>query len=364
MSVRRGKKSLKSISLTVIAAFLVSLVIPSLPSYGDAVIPVQKGMCYATWEKDTFASQYSDLSLEKLSNLGVEYISLIVTRYQDSTSSTEIKITEQTPSDESIKHVIKTAHKLGIKVMLKPHIDLIDKYDGTYCRSDIGFSNEKDWQTWFKSYKNFILHYAKIAEKLNVEIFCVGTELEFTTQRTDLWRNVISQVKDDYKGKLVYAANWDEYPKVEFWQDLDFVGIDAYFPLSYDTNPSLEDLKKGWEKWKSEIEVFQARVNKPVIFTEIGYSSSAIAPSAPWQVVTSGNSDPDIQAKCYQAFFETVWPSMWLAGVYWWKWDTNTKAGGASNRQFTPQNKPAERVLEANYKGFRADRSVAMAKMK
>jgi hypothetical protein len=55
-----------------------------------------------------------------------------------------------------------------------------------------------------------------------------------------------------------------------------------------------------------------------------------------------------------------VWNSPWLAGVYWWKWDTNTKAGGVQNRQFTPQNKPAERILEANYKGFKADKSLAM----
>lgn len=362
MVARGVVMSLRRVSAVIAMSLAISLALPCSISSADAVMPVQKGVCYVSWDKEAFESEYSDSSLEKLAYLGVDYISLIVTQYQESTNSTEIKPTEQTSTDASIKHVIRKAHELGIRVMLKPHIDLIGKYDGTYCRSDIGFSNEADWQTWFKSYRKFILRYAKIAEKMNVEIFCVGTELEFTTQRTDLWKAVIAEVRDAYKGKLVYAANWDEYNKVGFWQDLDFVGIDAYFPLSYASTPSLDDLKNGWKKWLSEISNWHNRVNKPIIFTEIGYTSSTTAPSAPWEVTTTGNADPETQAKCYQAFFETAWRSPWLAGVYWWKWDTNTKAGGMANRQYTPQNKPAERIMEANYKGFKADSSVALAK--
>lgn len=362
MGVRNFVKDLRSISTAIIAVLAVSFVLSCPVSSADAVIPVQKGVCYVSWDKESFESEFSDASLEKLAYLGVNYISLIVTHYQESTNSTEIKSTEQTSTDTSIKHVIRKAHELGIKVMLKPHIDLVGKFDGTYCRSDIGFSKETDWQAWFKSYQKFILRYAKIAEKMNVELFCVGTELEFTTQRTDLWRAVIAEVRKTYKGKLVYAANWDEYSKVEFWKDLDFVGIDAYFPLSYVSNPSLDELKKGWQKWMSEISTWQNRINKPIIFTEIGYTSSSTTPSAPWEVTTTGNADPEMQAKCYQAFFDTAWSSPWLAGVYWWKWDTNTKAGGVANRQYTPQNKPAERIMEAHYKGFKADSSVALAK--
>lgn len=363
MLFRPASKTSKTVSSIAAVIIALCIALPCPLSYTDAVLPVQKGMCYVTWEKDTFASEYSDSSLEKLANLGVEYVAIIVTQYQDKHNSTEIKVTEQTPSDNSLRHAIKQAHKVGLKVMLKPHVDLIDRYDGTYCRSDIGFASERDWEKWFQSYQDFILHYARMAEKLNVDLFCVGTELEFTTQRTDMWREkIISEVRKTYSGKLVYAANWDEYTKVEFWEDLDYVGIDAYFPLTYSSNPTLEDLKNGWKKWKAEIECWQKRVNKPVIFTEIGYSSSPLAPNAPWQVTTSGNADPEIQAKCYQAFFETVWDSGWLAGVYWWKWDTNTKAGGDSNRNFTPQNKPAQRILEANYKGYEPDRNIALAK--
>ncbi|MFC1479864.1 hypothetical protein ACFL5Y_00230 [Candidatus Omnitrophota bacterium] len=314
----------------------------------------QKGMCYVTWDKDRFASQYSDQSLEKLSDMGVEYISIIVTQYQEQYNSTKIKKTEKTPTDKSIIHAINKAHKLGLKVMLKPHIDLLDKYDGTYWRADIGFASENDWKKWFREYKKFILHYAEMAKELEVDIFCVGTELSFTTQKDSFWRDeIIATVRAAYPGKLLYAANWDNYKNVNFWKDLDYVGIDAYFPLTHKVDPSVEDLKKGWEKWICELETWQVLTNKPIIFTEIGYPSTQHAPYLPWKGGTEGNAAPEIQARCYEAFFETVWNQPWLAGVYWWKWDTNIYSGGKHNRQFTPQNKPAQQILESNYKGFK-----------
>ncbi|MFH1552473.1 MAG: glycoside hydrolase TIM-barrel-like domain-containing protein [Candidatus Omnitrophota bacterium] len=319
-------------------------------------------MCYVTWYKDRFSSQYSDQSLEKLADLGTEYISIVVTQYQDTFNSTVIKPTENTPSDRSITHVIKKARGLGMKIMLKPHIDLLDTSRETYWRGDIGFANEDGWNKWFSQYQSFILHYAHLAKQLNVDIFCVGSELSFTTQKDSRWRDqIISEVRKVYPGKLIYAANWDNYKNIKFWKHLDYVGIDAYFPLTRRKNPSVTELKRGWEKWKSEIRAFQTTVNKPIIFTEIGYPSSSYAPESPWQYKLSGNADPELQARCYKAFFDTMWGCSWLEGVYWWNWSTNVHAGGKYNRQFTPQNKPAEKILEAYYKGYKKDSTFALA---
>lgn len=359
MKVHSANNLTRTLSLITAISFLLLVFYGTTPSYSqtELLLP-QKGMCYVTWDKDRFATRYSDDSLAKLASLGVEYLAICVTQYQEKYNSTEIKPTSQTPSDSSIKHVISASHKLGLKVMLKPHIDLIDQYDGTYWRADIGFARDRDWEEWFREYTKFIKHYARMAEKMGVEILCVGTELSFASQREADWRNVISEVRKVYSGKLVYAANWDNFRNIKFWNALDFVGIDAYFPLSYKSSPDVEELKAGWEKWKYEIEAWLPEVNMSVIFTEIGYSSTPYAPSAPWESTSGGNPDAETQARCYQAFFETIWNETWLAGVYWWKWDTNVKAGGKYNRRFTPQNKPAEKIIENNYKKtFAVDKS-------
>ena len=363
LSILSVKKVKRSLAVVCAISFALNVTIPSMAySQAEIIIP-QKGMCYATWEKETFASEYSDASIAKLAELGVDHISICVTQYQEKYDSTSIMATDRTPSDKSLSHAIKKAHRLGITVMIKPHIDLMDKHDGTYWRADIGSNNDEGWEKWFASYRKVILHYAKLAEKNDVEIFCVGTELAFTTQKPDEWRRIIREVRDIFSGKLVYAANWDNFRNIEFWNELDYVGIDAYFPLAYDPDPSVDDLKKGWEKWKNEISSWQETVDMPIIFTEIGYPSSPHAPHSPWQGGLEGNADIEIQARCYEAFFEAVWQEPWFAGVYWWKWDTNTRAGGEHNRQFTPQNKPAEKIIEANYKNeVRTNNRIAFAR--
>ena len=332
----------------------VTLTIPFNPSvqsvnFVSPHIPFQKGMCYATWNKDQFASSVSDKALALLEKAGVEYVQINVTQYQDSFNSTKIRPTSSTPSDKSVRHAIKEAHDLGLSVMLKPHVDLIKTKDGTW-RGDIGFQNDKDWNTWFKEYEKFITQYAMIAEKNDVEIFCVGTELSFTTQKTEKWNEIINKVRNIYSGKLVYAANWDNYQHIKFWDKLDAAGIDAYFPVSYSSSPSSEEIKKGWQKWCEEIESWNSSVNKPVIFTEIGYASTPNAASEPWRAGEFGNADLETQAKCYEAFFETVWNKDWLSGVYWWRFAPTVYGGGKSNRRFTPLNKPAFDILSKNYK--------------
>ncbi|MFH1797748.1 MAG: hypothetical protein ABH844_00145 [Candidatus Omnitrophota bacterium] len=346
------RKNSNLIIFFVLAVFFSSIIsCPSISLSSEIdFLPMQKGMCYVTWDKNKFSSYYSDESLEKLVSMGVEYVSITPTHYQESFASTDIKSTDQTTSISSLIHAIKKSHALGLKVMIKPHIDLIDKYDGTYWRADIGFSNEKDWQKWFTGYKKLMNSYASICEKHNVELFCVGTELAFAAQKTSEWRIIISSIRGIYSGRLVYAANWDNFKNIGFWDDLDYIGINAFFPLSQKTNPSLEDLKNGWNKWKQDLQLWQGNLKKPIIFTEIGYPSIWHAPNSPWQNPGSGNCDLIIQAKCYKAFFETIWTEPWLAGVYWWKWDTNIHAGGKNNRNFTPQNKPAQEIIEAHYK--------------
>src|SRR4030042_4610073 len=235
----------------------------------------QKGMCYTTWNKDTYRTAKSYESLKRLKALNVEWLAVLTTWYQDSCFSTKIFPTAKTPSDESVKEIIEKAHSLGMKVMLKPHLDLLSTSEGGW-RGEIACIREPDWQVWFNQYKSFILHYAKIAEETGAEMLCIGTELTAATAgRADDWKDIISAIKKVYKGNLTYAANWsEEYLQIRFWDELDYVGIDAYFPLSNEDRPTYEAMMEGWKRWISEIEQWQKMVNKPVIFPEVGYRSS------------------------------------------------------------------------------------------
>ena len=85
-------------------------------------------------------------------------------------------------------------------------------------------TNEDDWQVLENSYTQFILLYAMLAQEIDAELFCIGTELEkFIEKRPQYWSNLIKEIKKVYKGKLTYAANWDEFKRTPFWSDLDYI---------------------------------------------------------------------------------------------------------------------------------------------
>jgi hypothetical protein len=316
----------------------------------ESYIPTgfQKGMSYAAWWHDTYATENSDTSLENLKITGTEWVSLIVTWYQDNVSSTEIdNDSNRTPTGDSLIHAINKIHSLNMSVMLKPTVDL-QVQNGNW-RGSIYFDSEDEWDAWFSSYERFILHYADLAEKNNVEQFCVGVEYKGTVHREYNWRDIIEKVRERYTGPITYASNWDNYKNINWWDALDFVSIDAYFPLTNKADPTVDELKNGWEKWENEIEEFQESVNKQIIFTEIGYCSRDGTNIKPYDYWTLGSVDLQEQADCYNATFQTFWGKPWLAGIYWWMWDSNPEVGGPSDKSYTTYRKPAESIVKEYY---------------
>lgn len=310
----------------------------------------QKGMSYATWSSDGYGTSKSDGLLEELKSTGTEWVSIVVTWYQKNKNSTVIYRVDdgdsETATDKALAHVVKRAHDLGMKVMLKPTVDLVD---GGW-RGDISFGNdEKKWRDWFASYRDFIVYYAKLAQGWGVEQFCVGVEYQGTAHRKTDWQNIIREVKTHYSGYLTYAANYNEYQTVKWWDDLDFVGIDAYFTLTSKKDPTIEELMNGWRKKAKEIETWQSQVRKPIIFTEVGYLSSDGTNRAPWDWEHPDSLDLAEQADCYKATFETLWGKPWLAGMYWWLWSPDFE-GGSNDKSYVPRGKPAERILKEYYR--------------
>ena len=238
--------------------------------------------------------------------------------------------------------------KKKIKIMIKPQIWV---WRGEFTGL-IEMGNETDWTTLENSYSSFILEYAALAEELKADIFCIGTELEkFIQNRPTYWSTLIKKIKSVYKGKLTYAANWDEYKRTPFWSALDYIGIDAYFPVSDSKTPTLVESLEGWEFHKPKIKATSESYKKPILFTEFGYRSVDFAGRKPWVSDRSMNQvNLDAQTNTTQALFETFWKENWFAGGFIWKWFIDhDEVGGEKNHQFTPQNKPAEALIKWYY---------------
>lgn len=280
----------------------------------------QKGVVYTSWSRYELGSKASDATLENLKQKGINSIAIMVVWLQDTVDSKEIySDIKDTPTDEALAHVINKAHFLGLKVMLKPHVDV---KDGSW-RGLINPNPE-----WFKSYRDFIIKYANLSQQYNVELYCIGTELSNVTgveTWDNKWLELIDEIKKIYKGPLTYGANWDEYLGVSFWEKLDFIGIDAYFPLTDKNNPSKEELIIAWQGHADKIENWlkNRKLNMPVIFSEIGYSSCDGTNKQPFFDFKSSSpdkKDEDEQVDCLDAMATVLKDRPWFRGMYWWQY--------------------------------------------
>ena len=295
--------------------------------------------------------------IEQLKTNNFEWITLAPFINQDNYNEPSLRLVSDDSYNNMLKHykaIKEECDKYGIKIMLKPHIWLQSREKEKW-RSDIKMESEEDWNTWFENYNETILKYAELAEKLQLEQFCIGTELEATVyEKPDQWKTLIKRVKATYKGKLTYAANWDnEYKEVPFWDELDYIGVQAYFPISTKDDPTLLELENYWRKHAEEIVLISSKYNKPILFTELGYKSIQGTSKKPWEWNGLKNMVSKIskreQLLCYQAFFNTIWEEPWFHGIHIWEWQGNGTSDG-SNTNFTIEGKPSLNLIAKYFK--------------
>lgn len=311
----------------------------------------QKGISYESFHVGEFASANSDQTLSQvLLPTGADWLAVIVTCYQDTIASTEIRCDDDTAtaSDDDLRHVIRQAHELGLKVMLKPHVDPLDHPDATTGRFNIGFgSDEAAWSAWFDSYARLITHYAELASELDADYFVIGTELQGTVERADDWREIIRKVRAIYHGPITYASlAYVEPLQITWWGEMDAIGVDAYFAVTLTKSPTLAQMKLGWLPTVTFLDRLAQHWDKPIIITEVGYMSVDGTNILPGFWSLQGDLDMQEQADAYQAFFESFQGKPWWQGVFWWSLSTDPNQGGADDMGYSFHNKPAEDILK------------------
>lgn len=255
-------------------------------------------------------------------------------------------------TDTGLEAVTRAAHARGLSVLLSPHIWMHAGDSGKW-RGDIEMLSEEDWRAWFDDYRRFILHHAQLARRLDIEMLSVGLELRraATTRESD-WRDLIKAVRTVYPGALTYSANWYAEPEeIRFWDVLDYIGVQAYFPLGADPAPDLATLLAAWPVHRDRLARLARRTGKPILFTEIGYKSSRGSTVDPWTWGAQGKPDLALQARAYRAVLETFRDEPWFAGFFFWKWHPGLAPGSSRHGgDFTPQHKPAMAVIEEYFR--------------
>jgi hypothetical protein len=364
--------------IATIASAVTALALAAAPRH--ALAQSQSGFTYNGMDYiDYSQSDYlnSTEAAQTIRAANANFTAVMATWYVQTYDSNAIAPSSSSPSDDAVVAAIQALQAQGITVTLKPHVDSEDgiwRGEFTWPSTDTTTAEQEAWLTaWFTSYQSFILHFAQIATENNVGIMVIGTEFKDLTGNncpntsgsscSVYWQQyVINPMRQQYPNlMLAYGANatgaGDEFTAVTFWNDVDIIGVDGYFPIddSSDCNtssppdPTLAQLVSGWtdNPCSGSFNAVAALKNlsstypgKPLVFTEIGYPSATGSNAAPYNYSPTGSYDVAEQENCYQAFFEVFsQQTSWMKGVFWWDWSVS--APGSSDTGYSPQNKPA-----------------------
>ncbi len=234
---------------------------------------------------------------------------------------------------------------------------------------------------WFDNYTQFAVHFAQLSEQNHLPYFIIGDQLTNTaedTARTTAkadpkgidtgvpgesfpncsgrrdcgWRHVIHALRSPtyapftnhqqtltgggYTGKLIYAASWggasegatsSEFDNITWWDAVDYIGVDAYFPLTQNADVGVPDLVNAWHgkgldlqgngDIYGKLEKLASTFSRPILFTGAGYVSAAGANGDPLGA-SPDSPDQNEQLNDFQALFQVFSAAPFWQGVMWY----------------------------------------------
>lgn len=296
-----------------------------------------------------YGSLMCDVAVEEVAQLGGTWISITPFGRMDDLDSVDIQHYFEIPVEENenlIRRTAAAAKARGLRVALIPHVYVMS---GKW-RGEIDPGSEEAWATWFEAYSNFVLRFARLAEELQVDLFSIGVEFKSSTNyRPNQWRRVIEEIRAVYRGPLTYSANWDEADQVLFWEELDVIGINAFWPLASNPGDEYEQMRQRAEIVATDLESLHFHYDKPIVFTEMGVKSATDSALAPWEWPEHCSSleyDEFYQAAAYDAVFDVMTEKPWFWGLFIWKYFSDPfDETQESITGFSPRLKQAESRL-------------------
>ncbi len=306
----------------------------------------QTGMIFPQWGTNAYDSTDKNwqVGLNDIENqTSAQWIELPINLYQSSVTSTQVTVSDMTPTPNAVATGIRTAQARYYHVFIVPLLSV----GGTLTWSgSIQFSTTQQMQLWFASYWQALQPYVVAAAQAGAEELAIGTELEkLQLAPAPLWNQLIERVHQIFPGKLTYDLNWSSlYYQIPPWMHnplLAAVGVSVYIPLT-DRPQRLDPaiLPGLWqEKIGKLLDSFSIQLTKQVFISEIGYRDSAFALYRPWERDAQAQAepaDPEEQAAAYDAALMNVIVDPHIIGVYFWAWSVPL---------FEPNWKPAAKIL-------------------
>jgi hypothetical protein len=323
---------------------------PSAPAASAGLIRSRDGLPYCgvgmQIQRLDWIDKYKK-SIDEIAAQGADTVKLVVDTRMERKDSTRIYLDlRMTPNADQLSDLIRYAKSKKLRVILMP-IVLLDDPQGMDWRGTIEPDDSYGgWEEWFKSYRDVLNHFSWIAEGNGVDVFVVGSEFVSAEPKLEEWTKTIQSVRKVFHGRLTYSSNWDHYRQVPFWDQLDMIGMNSYWKFGEkhsNESPSVDHIIQRWHEIQSDLLPWVKKQGKPLLFLEIGWFSQKNVAYEPWDYTREQPIDLELQRKLYEGFFRAWWDNPQLGGFSVWDWPPGD--GGPEDNGYTPENKPAEKVL-------------------
>jgi hypothetical protein len=313
---------------------------------GVTIGPIENGYHPAAG----YASAPYGRALDEARAMGATWVALTPFGRVADLDGTGVDPTFEAPFDRNRRDVARAvamAHARGLRVLIVPHLWV----ESGAWRALIDPHGDDGWRRWAESYGRFVHAWAKLADQTGADMFSVGAELRswVTTTRAPSFAAVVDDVRRTYHGLLTYSANWDDVDQTAIVGKLDVIGINAFYPLADKPGATAADLHEGALRVRARVHALAEKWQKPVLFTETGYTTRPDPAVRPWEwpdSMTHVQVDEQAQADAYQALLEPLLDEPDFAGFFVWRLyadpdDTSQEPPWG----FSPRGKIAEDVV-------------------
>lgn len=297
-----------------------------------------------------YGSPAYDRTLAESRAMGATWVAITPFGRVSDLSGSGIDLTFEAPfatNRVAVVHAIEMAHARGLRVMLVPHLWV----ESGEWRALIDPKTDDGWTRWADSYDRFVRAWAEVAQAARVDMLSVGVELRswVTTPRAPSFAAIIANVRHLYGGVLTYSANWDDVEDTVVLGDVDVIGVNGFYPLADEAGASPEKLREGGERVRAKVRSLAERWQRPVLFTEIGYTTRPEPAVRPWEWPDSMSHvrvDEPAQAAAYRGLIAPLLEERDFAGFFVWRvYSDPDDASQEAPWGFSPRGKQAELVV-------------------
>jgi hypothetical protein len=239
------------------------------------------------------------------------------------------------------------AHARGLRVFLVPHLWV----ENGQWRGQINPGDDEAWARWAAAYRAFLLAWADVAREGGADMLSVGVELGswLTGRHAPSFFPILADVRRVYAGPLTYSANWDDVDDTAILGALDVIGINAFYPLAERSGATVPELLDGGRRVAERVRRLGATWQKPVLFTELGYTTRADPALRPWEWpdgMKAVRVDQRAQAEAYLGLLAPLLDEPAFCGFFVWRvYADPDDVSQEAEWGFSPRGKLAELVV-------------------